>query len=92
MSTADSLLKRELAESYQRLVDSAAAHHSESIRFHKLCEEHYNIMWDRLPSLMDNDPIIDTIDYGTDTLPFDQFDKLVLEAIRERDAAQEASG
>ncbi len=89
MSTATDLLKRELAESYQRLADVAEAHQSESRRFHKLCEKCYGVDWYLLPSLADSDPIIDTIDYGTDTLSFDKFDEMVLEAIKERDAAQE---
>lgn len=81
---------RKLKESYQRLVDSATAHHTEAIQFYKLCEEHYGIAWDHLSSIKDNDPIIDTIDYDTDTLSFEKFDELVVVAIREQDAAQGA--
>ena len=88
MTPAANLLKRELKESYQRLADSAAAHQSESIQFHKLCEEHYGILWDHLPSLADCDPIIDTIDYGTDSLSFEKFDELVVAGIKETDAQE----
>lgn len=48
-----------------------------------------SLAWCLLPSLADSDRIIDTIDYGTDTLSFDKFDEMVLAAIKERDAAQE---
>ena len=82
------LLKRKLHESYQKLVKMAVKQRLESVRFQKLCEEHYGIEWNSLPALEDNDRIIDTIDYGTDSLLFAEFDKLVLAAIHERDAAQ----
>jgi len=77
------LLKHKLRESYQKLVKIAVKQRLESVRFQKLCDEHYGIEWNLLPQLEDNDRIIDSIDYGTDSLLFAEFDKLVLAAIHE---------
>lgn len=81
--------KGDLKKGWDELTKLAWQHRGANDRFTILCEQYYGIAWYLLPSLTDHDPIIDTIDYGIDTLSYDQFDKLVLEAIKERDAAQE---
>lgn len=74
--------QRELIESWYRLSNLAAQHMNESIRFQKKCAEYYGIEWHDLKLLEDNDRIIDTIDYGIDSLTFKEFDELVQSAIK----------
>ena len=75
-------MKSELEKSWNQLAKLANAHLKEGGRFRKLCIKEYGAYWQSLESLMDDDDrIIDTIDYGYDTLSFKKFDTKVLEAI-----------
>jgi len=80
-------MKSRLEKSWIRLSEHAVRHRVESARFNLLCEEYYGVIWDTFDRLADNDRIIDTIDYGTDTLTFEEFDKLVLSAMEEAEQA-----
>lgn len=70
-----------MIESWYTLSDLAKKHNDASDKFNRLAEEYYGVEWHQLPSLKDNDPIIDTIDYGTDSLTFKEFDELIRSAI-----------
>jgi hypothetical protein len=74
--------KRELERSWNKLSKLANEHMKESLAFHRLCEVVYGTNWNILPSLQDHDPIIDTIDYGIDSLSFEEFDELITKAIK----------
>lgn len=73
--------KQELIESWYRLSSLARRHSHAKTEFDKLAEEYYGVEWHQLPSLTDNDRIIDTTDYGTDSLTFSEFDELIRSAI-----------
>lgn len=75
---------KDLKKSYNKVSELALKHQIASNDFNRLVEEHYGIPWFRLESIVDHDPIIDTIDYGTDALSFEEFDKLVISAIKNR--------
>jgi len=72
----------EVIDSWYKLSNLAKQHLDESIRFQKICEEYYGVGWRDIKSLEDNDHIIDTIYYGTDTLTFKEFDELVQSTMR----------
>ena len=72
----------ELEKSWIRLAKLAKDHLKEGARFRKLCIKKYGIYWQSLESLMDDDEIIDTIDYGYASLSFKKFDAKVQEAIK----------
>ena len=72
----------ELEKSWIRLAKLAKDHLQEGARFRKLCVKRYGIYWQLIESLKDDDRIIDTIDYGYDTLSFKKFDAKVQEAIK----------
>jgi len=74
--------EKEVIESWYKLSNLAEQHVEESTRFQILCEEYYGVEWRDIKSLEDNDRIIDTIDYGTDSLTFKEFDELVKSAMR----------
>lgn len=67
--------------SWIKLSELAKRHRVESAKFNRLCEAYYGIEWYNIPSIVDNDHIIDTIDYGTDALTFEEFDELVRSAM-----------
>ena len=83
-------VKSKLKNSWNMLSKRAVQHTEESHKFHLLCEEYYGISWDRLDTIVDNDSIIDTIDYGTAALTFEEFDNLVVAAIDEAEQAVSA--
>lgn len=72
----------ELEKSWIRLAKLAKDHLKEGARFRKLCVKQYGVYWQSIKSLKDDDRIIDTIDYGYDTLSFKKFDAKVQEAIK----------
>lgn len=67
--------------SWIKLSKLAKQHRVESVNFNRLCEAYYGVEWHTIPSIADSDPIIDTIDYGTDALTFEEFDELVRSAM-----------
>ena len=73
-------LRNLLKESWERSSELAVLHSKETTRLNLLCEEYYGRNWDSLPSLADD--IIDTLDYGTDALSFEEFDVKVNKAIK----------
>jgi len=73
--------KRDLTESWYKLSNLAKLHTAEQNRFNQLAEEYYGTEWNRLPSLRDNDRIIDTLDYGIDSLTFTEFDELMRKVV-----------
>ena len=82
----DRNIKLKLKNSWNILSKLAIQHTNESLKFHLLCEEYYGLTWDQLDTIVDNDSIIDTIDYGTSALTFEKFDKLMITAMKvERD-------
>lgn len=83
-------MKPKLKESWVKLSELARQHKDECAKFHLLCEEYYGIEWHTLPSIVDNDHIIDTIDYGTDALTFEEFDELVRSAMKVEEQAVSA--
>ena len=75
-------MKSELEKSWNQLAKLANAHLNEGARFRELCIKEYGVYWQSLESLMDDDEIIDTIDYGYDSLSFKEFDSRVQIAIK----------
>jgi uncharacterized tellurite resistance protein B-like protein len=70
-------MKSEIEKSWNRLAKLAKDHLAEGSKFSKLCRKHYGIHWQSIETLKDDDRIIDTIDYGYDTLSFKKFDAKV---------------
>ena len=75
-------MKTELEKSWNQLAKLAKAHMNEQSRFRELCIKEYGVYWQSLESLMDDDAIIDTIDYGNASLSFKKFDAKVQAAIK----------
>lgn len=79
------MTKNDVKKLYNRLAVLAKKIKRESKKFDELCKEHYGFVYQEcsfsidpnLPQLSfcDDDAIIDTLDYGTDSLPFKEFDK-----------------
>lgn len=69
--------KRDLIESWYKVANLARRHTAEQNRFNELADEYYGVEWYKHPELYDNDRIIDTLDYGIDTLTFTEFDELM---------------
>lgn len=69
--------KLEVKRSYNRLTVLAKKHREETKRFLELCAKEYGFNFHDDNKLKDSDKIIDTIDYGTDCFPFEEFDKLM---------------
>jgi hypothetical protein len=72
---------------YNKLAVHAKKHTAIQKQFDEACREQYGCNYQEcdfkvgdLPSLADSDSIIDTLDYGTDGLPFAEFDKLMMKA------------
>jgi len=78
-------LKRALIDGWYRLSNIASHHSGESTMFQAICEKYYGATWHDLELITDNDRIIDTIDYGTDSLTFEEFDKLMRSAIAQQE-------
>lgn len=76
-------IRSELEKSWKRSSELAALHSKETTRLNLLCEEYYGRNWDSLPSLADDHDIIETLDYGTAGLSFEEFDAKVNKAIKE---------
>lgn len=66
-----------MKKSYNKLSVLAKKHSTEKTKFSKICEKFYGSAFNEIESLKDNDKIIDTLDYGTDCLPFEEFDELM---------------
>ncbi|MHC1624185.1 MAG: hypothetical protein ACXQTR_06320 [Candidatus Methanospirareceae archaeon] len=73
--------KNKLKKLWDKTSKLAADHTHAQIKFRLATEDYYGIGWDSLPPLMDNHSIIETLDYGTADLKFDEFDELVQAAI-----------
>ena len=69
--------KLNVRKSYNRMAVLAKKHKEETKRFLDLCDEEYGFNFHDDEKLKDSDKIIDTIDYGTDCLPFEEFDKMM---------------
>ena len=69
--------KLEVKRSYNRLAVLAKRHKEETKRFLELCTNEYGFNFHDDERLKDSDKIIGTIDYGTDCLPFLEFDKMM---------------
>ena len=76
-------IRSELKKSWERSAELAVQHREETTHLNLLCEEYYGKHWDSFQSLVDNDEIIDTLDYGTTDLSFAEFDAKVNKAIKE---------
>ena len=74
-------MKHKLKKSWDKLSKLASQHKKAGNQFNRLAEEYYGVEWHQLAQIVDNDPIIDTIDYGTDTLTFEDFDAIVRSAL-----------
>jgi len=66
---------------WNKLSRLATQHSDESNKFTKLCEEHYGVCFSDLKELADSDDIIDTIDYGTGSLSFEDFNDMMKTAL-----------
>ncbi len=71
-----------LKKSWERSSELAVLHREETTHLNSLCEKYYGRNWDSFPSLADDDDIIDTLDYGTAGLSFEEFDAKVNKAIK----------
>lgn len=80
--------KQEMKKNWDKLAKLAEQHREASDLFNKVAEEYYGVKWDWLASIADNDSIIDTIDYGTDSLTFKEFEVLVRFAMVEQEAGE----
>ena len=78
--------KQELIDGWYTLSNIAKQHRTAGNLFNSLAEGYYGVEWFKIPSLMDNDRIIDTMDYGNDSLTFKEFDKLVIDAIEQEES------
>ena len=81
-------LKLFVEKSWCRLHNLAAEHRGESAYFHSVCEKYYGVSQRDLPEIEVNDRIIDTIDQGTDSLSFSDFDLLMIAAIKDRETGR----
>ena len=77
-------IKDELKKSWERSSELAVLHREETTRLNSLCEKYYGRNWDSFPSLADDHDIIETLDYGTAGLSFEEFDVKVNKAIKRR--------
>ena len=75
--------KQKLIDSWYKLSNLAQQHREAGDEFNGLAEKYYGVEWHQLLSLKDNDQIIDTIDYGIDSLTFKEFDNLLQTAIEQ---------
>lgn len=98
MTTAAEMSDQELIEDaaalkkkWDKLSKLAAQHKEAGERFNRAAEEYYGVEWNWLSLIADHDPIIDTIDYGTDSLTFEEFDELVRSAMKAQEAEQAGS-
>ena len=78
------ITKREMKKSWDKLAKLAVQCKEAGNLFNRVSEEYYGVEWDWLATIADNDRIIDTIDYGIDSLTFDEFDVLVRSALAEQ--------
>ena len=76
-------IRSELEKSWKRSSELATLHSKETAHLNLLCKEYYGRNWDSLPSLADDHDIIETLDYGTAGLSFEEFDAKVNKAIKE---------
>lgn len=78
----------DMEKAYNKLADLAQKHTKARQQFDLLSESHYGFSYcvcdfslnDDRCNFCDNDEIIDTLDYGTDKLSFDEFHKMMLKA------------
>lgn len=69
--------KQDVRKAYEKCNIYASKHTAAITEFGKLCEEYYGFMFGDVSELQDNDYIIETIDYGTVHLDFEEFHGLM---------------
>jgi hypothetical protein len=73
--------KTEVRKCYNKLHKLALAHMEAERTFDQLCEKYYGFKFNDSEELIDDDDIIDTLDYGIGALSFDDFHKKMLSIV-----------
>lgn len=68
--------KSEIKKQFEKVIKSAAAHYQDKALFDGMLEKYYG---DVHYSDRDRDEIIDPLDYGTCSMEFETFDKIMIE-------------
>ncbi|MFA4870982.1 MAG: hypothetical protein WC623_22475 [Pedobacter sp.] len=86
------MTKTVVEKAYNKLAVHAKKHAKLQKNFDEACREQYGFIFQECDfsidpirpqmSFCDSDPIIDTIDYGTDCLPFNEFDIMMRKAMK----------
>jgi len=80
----------EIKKVYDKLADLAQKHTTARATFDKMCEQHYGFTYNdcdfsiesNLTKFADDDEIIDTLDYGIDSLSFEKFNEKMMKAVK----------
>jgi hypothetical protein len=91
------MTKTVVETAYNKLAVHAKKHAKLQKAFDDACREQYGLVYPECDfsiypepgrTLADDDSIIDTLDYGTDCLPFNEFDTMMQKAMKIKEATE----